>query len=314
VIAAPAASVAPLTLADMLRALVDELGGPQVELDPEIWSTLAGRIAKVAESMPPPPSFPGIAIQVLALARDPDLDINQLVGLVQRDGAIASTLVRIANSPAFAPAMPIATLRGAIQSLGTRKVVELVVGSSGRSYYDVASTIELALFPGLWQGMFRDAMANAFSAGRLALDTPGTRGECALFAGLLADVGRPIALRILGTMVRDGLDGPSDALVLAALDEVASGIGQRAIAAMNLPAELRAACIPDPSHPTPDAQIAGLIAAIGAIQRRSPRMWNSAGDVRTRSEQLRLNPHALRSLFAQRAQHALEAAELFGNP
>lgn len=306
-----AARAAPPTLTDMLRTLVEELGGPESEIDRDQWLGIAERIAKVAESMPPPPSFPRIATQVLMLARDPDVDVNDLVGLVQRDAAIASTLVRIANSPAFAPAVPIATLRGAIQSLGIARVVELVVGGAGRSYYDVASTVELALFPTLWPGMFNDALANAFSAGRLALEVPASRGENALFAGLLSDVGRPIALRILTGLVRDGLAAPSDAMAMATLDEVAPGIGERAILAMNLPDELRTACIPDPKQPSPDAQIARLIASIGAIQRRSPRIWDNAGDVRVRSEQLRLDPYVVRALFAQRLQHVRDAAELF---
>ena len=307
-----AAPPGPPTLTDILRTLIDDLGGPELEVERDEWLGLGAQIAQVAESMPPPPSYPRIATQLLVLARDPNVDVNDLVGLVQRDAAIASTLVRIANSPAFAPAVPIATLRGAIQSLGISRVVELVVGSAGRSYYDVASAIELALFPSLWQGMFNDALANAFSSGRLALDVPGSRGECALFAGLLSDVGRPIALRILANRVRDGHPAPSDAIVAATLDEVAPGIGARAIAHMKLPDELRAACIPDPVRPTPDAQIARLIASIGAIQRRSPRMWENAGDVRLHAEQLKVTPPVLRSLFAQRTQYVREAADLFG--
>jgi HD-like signal output (HDOD) protein len=207
--------------------------------------------------------------------------------------------------------MPIATLRGAIQSLGIRKVVELVVGSSGRSYYDIASKVELALFPDLWQGMFNDALANAFSAGRLALEIPASRGECALFAGLLSDVGRPIALRILATLVRGGLPAPTDAMALAVLDEVAPAIGERTIRVMNLPDELSAACIPDPQRPMPDAHIARLVASIGAIQRRSPRIWDNAGDVRRHADHLRIGPYVLRSVFAQRLQHVQQAAQLF---
>lgn len=309
----PAKPASEVTLSDILDVVIDELGGPRVELDRDSWLPLVEQVNKLASTIPPPPAFPGIATQILALSRDPDVDVNELVGLVQRDAGIASTLIRIANSPAFSPAVPVDTLRGAIRSLGIRKVVELVVGSAGRSYYDVASAVELALFPALWPAMFNDAMANAFSAGRLALDIPNSRGESALFAGLLADVGRPIALRILSNQVRNDLRPPSDEVVLAALDEVSPAIGERAVAGMNLPAELEAACIASIDQPAPDAQIARLIAGIGAIQRRSPRMWDDAGDVRGRAEKLRIGPHALRALFAQRTQYALEAASLFGD-
>jgi HD-like signal output (HDOD) protein len=299
-------------VADVVRSLADELGEPPREVDPEAARELAGRIARIAEAMPPPSSFPQVATQLLGLVRDPDVAINDLVGLVQRDAAIASTLVRLANSPAFAPAVPITTLRGAIQGLGVGRLVELVVGAAGRSYYDIASAAELAVFPALWQTMFDDALANAFTAGRLALDVPASHGDGALFAGLLADVGRPIALRILTTLVRDGLARPDDALALRALDDVAGDLAGRAIAAMDLPRELRAACLPDPDRPSPDAQIARLVAAIGAIQRRGPSIQDRADEVGRRAEQLRLGAYQLRSVFAQRAQYMREAAELFG--
>jgi HD-like signal output (HDOD) protein len=305
------APVAPPGLTEMLQRLIDDLGGPLVELDRGAWSSLATRVGELAETVPPP-SFPRVATQVLALARQPDLDLNELVGLVQRDAAIATTLLRYANSPALAPAAPITTLRGAIHSLGMQQVTELVVGVSGRSFYEVASPEELALFPDLWQTMFDEAMANAFSSGRLALDVRGARGERALLAGLLADVGRPIALRILARLIHDGLERPSDPIILATLDEVSSRIGARAIERMNLPEEIRIACVHDPDVPTADAGIARLISSIGAIQRRSPRIWTNATEVRGSAEQLHITPYALRALFAQRTQHVAQARQMFG--
>ncbi len=302
---------APVTMTDMLRNEIVALGGPTVELDPGHWSSLAARIESLADAAPPPPSFPLVANQVLALAGKPELDLNELVGVVQRDAAVATTLLRIANSPLFAPASPITTLRGAIGMLGTKIVVELVVGSAGRAFYEVATREELALFPSLWQTMFDEAMANAFTAGRLALDIPSARGERALLAGLLVDVGRPLALRILSGLIRSGMPRPDDAIVLATLDEVSRLIGRRMIAGMNLPEELRAACVPQPDMPTADAEIARLVGAIGAMQRRSPRIWTSAGEVRAAAEQLQLRPLVVRALFGQRIEYVRQAAELF---
>lgn len=306
----------PLSLTDMLKQVIADLGGPMVELDPEQWGDLASRIEELAVHAPPPPSFPVVASQIVSLAGKPDLDLNQLVGLVSRDAAIASSLLRVANSVAFSPAVPVTTLREAIGMLGIKHVVEVVLGTAGRSYYNVASRAELELFPLLWQTMFDEAMANAFSAGRLALDVREARGERALLAGLLVDVGRPIALRMLSRLIigahgMPGIEKPSDAVVLATLDEVAPALGKRVIAAMGLPEELASACIVDLERPTPDAQIARLVGAIGAIQRRSPRLWSSAGEVRTAAERLDLKPLVVRALFAQRSQDVIAAAQMF---
>jgi HD-like signal output (HDOD) protein len=295
-----------------LQAMVADLGGPVYELDRTVWRPLAVEIADRAREAPPPPSFPSVATRVIAVAGEPEPDINELVGAVQRDGAIASAVLRIANSVAFSPAVPIVTLRAAISMLGIRPFVEIVLGSAGRSFYAVASRDELDAYPDIWRTMFDEAMANAFSSGRLALDLPSARGERALLAGLLADVGRPIAMRVLTKMIRDGMPRPPEPMVHAILDDISAEIGVRAIAEMKLPAELQAACIPEGDAPSADSQIARLIASIGAIQRRSPRIWSNAADVRRSARNLHLSPRLVSTLFAQREQDIMRVAEMFG--
>ncbi len=299
------------SMTDMLTEQIAHLGGPLVELDRDAWSGLAARIVELADSVPPP-SFPRVASQIVEVSRDPDVDINELVGLVQRDAAIAATLLAVANSVAFSPAIPISSLRGAIQMMGIQLVVEVALGASARTYYEVASRAELALFPNLWQTMFEAAMANAFTCGRVALDIPTGRPERALVAGLLTDVGRPIALRILARLIREGTKVPSEPVLLATLDEVAARIGERALQRMDLPEDLLVGCIPTGEAPTADAMIARLIGSIAAIQRRSPRIWGNASDVRQAAEALKLEPFIVRSFFAQRQQYVVQAKEMFG--
>jgi HD-like signal output (HDOD) protein len=310
----PAIEWTRLSGTDLLRQLILDLGGPAVELEPDMWMPLAARVRAAAASIPSPPAFPSVATQVLSIANKPDLDLNQLVGVVQRDGALATALLRYANSPAYAPAQAVSTVRDAIGMLGIKEVVEIVVGTSGRSLYDVATRAELELYPALWQTMFAEAMANGFSSGRLALDVRGARSDRALLAGLLADIGRPLALRLVSSMVlgEDAIARPDDHVVLAVLDEVAPEIGQRLIAAMGLPDELRSACISDTSPPSPESQVARLIASIGAIQRRSARIWSRATDARVATESLGIEPLVLRTLFAQRVQDVASAAQIFG--
>ncbi|MBX3162564.1 MAG: HDOD domain-containing protein [Deltaproteobacteria bacterium] len=313
--AAAAAQVAapgePPSLTSMLQAQIEQLGGPKSELDRNAWIDTAHRVADLASAIPPPPSFPSVATRVIAMARDPELDLNELVGAVQRDAAIATTLLRVANSVVFAPPAPITTLRGAIQMLGIQQVVEVVLGGSCRAMYEVASQADLAMFPDLWRGMFNEAMGNAFTSGRLALEIRDCSSERALLAGLLADVGRPIALRILGKMIRDGMARPDEAVVIAILDEVAAELGARTVLAMNLPHELRSACVPDDVEPTKDSQVARMVSAIGAIQRRSPRLWTSAGEVRRCAERIALGAPFVRTVFAQRTQYVQHATAMF---
>ena len=291
---------APLTLMDIIKEV--EAGGVE-PVDAIAWSGLAEEVLANADELPPLPSFPAVAGQVITIINRPNLDVNELVSVVQRDAAIASTLIRAANTAAFSPATSINSLRGAISALGTQQVYNVVIASSGRKYYEIASRAELALFPELWSSMFAAATANAFTACRFALDVKNAKVDTALLAGLLADLGRPIALRIIAKLILAKGTKVDEAVVLAALDEVGPQISGRMIEAMQLPTvvELDSPCW----------HIGQLVAAIGAVQRRTLRIWANAGTVRDYSERLGLTPAAIKNLFNLRSTYQTSSQNMF---
>lgn len=291
---------APLTLIDIIKEVEAE-GIPYV--DARAWSGLAEDVLANANDLPPLPSFPAIAGQVMNIINRPNLDLNELVSVVQRDAAIASTLIRAANTAAFSPATAISSLRGAIQALGTRQVLEVVLASSGRKYYEIATKAELALFPELWRSMFGAATANAFTACRFALDVHNANVDTSLLCGLLADLGRPIALRIVAKLIMSKYKSIDEATVLAALDEVGPQISARMIEAMQLPLVVQL--------DSTEWQIGQLVAAIGAVQRRTLRIWANASVVRDYAERLSLQPDVIKQLFASRATYQETSSNMF---
>jgi HD-like signal output (HDOD) protein len=294
----------------VLRLEIADGGGP-VDADRDAAMELGRRITEMSDLIAPPPPFPASASQVLAITGDAKADLNELVGVVQRDAVIAAAILRAANSAAFAPPSPITTLRAAVHLLGMRHVAEVVIAATG----DTLMAPERGTrdpYPELALAMYESALANAFTAGRLALDIPSARGERALLAGLLADTGRPIALRIVGRLIASGEPRHAEAIVAAAIDAVAPTLSTRAISMLALPEELRAVCLAAPQDPPTDARIAQLACAIGEIQRRSTRSWSSAADLRTHAKALGLTPLFVRSLFGLRDQELLRARLMFG--
>lgn len=311
---APASTLADippgqLTVMDILRDQVESHGGPSATVMPAGVIDIAAQVMERASTIPEPPSFPAVATRVLAIARDPDHDLNQLVGAVQRDAAIASALLRHANSAAFAGGEPVTTLRGAVQKLGMQQVVEVVMGEVGRGYYQLASPAELALYPAVWKQLADDGMANGFAAGRFAMDVAGARSERALLGGLLAEIGRPVALRVICAMILEGMPAPDEVTLQATLDQLAPEVGALTIARMQLPADVAAACAHEGELDT-DARIAQLVAGVGAVQRRGPRVWNYAALVREQVEALMIRPLAVRALFAQRLVYLEQASKM----
>lgn len=288
-----------VTLLDIIRE-VEKDGIPPV--DAKAWSGLAEEILENAQHLPPLPSFPVVANQVMQIVNNPNLDVNELAAVVHRDAAIASTLIRAASSAAYAPAVSTRSVRSAITALGTRQVVEVVVAGSGRKFYEVASKAELAKFPDIWRSMFGGATANAFTAARFALDVPTANPDTALLAGLMADLGRPIALRIAARVVGD--KRVDQDVVMAALDEVGPQISARVIADLALPTAL--------SVDSREWHIGQLIGAVGAVQNRTLRIWANAGAVRSNAELLHITPVVVKSLFSLRSNYVTQVAKMFG--
>ena len=298
----------PTTTMSVIQEIVDELGGPLGEVDDAFWQRMTANIVAHGETISrPPSSFPLIASQMMSMLRDPALDLNRLVGAVQRDAGIAAALLKLANSPIYAPVVPITSLRGAVSSLGVHEVGQLVIANAGRTLYEVPKKSALEMYPELWNVMFHDAMANAFTAGRLALDVPGANSELALIAGLLVDAGRPVGLQILCEMVEDGMPRPDDLEAMAILDEVTPTLGGIAVRKLDLPADLAAACTPNTGEPTIDGHVARMVSAIGAVQRRTPRIWAAANEIVRHGDRMGLQPLQIRAQFGAREQYLAHA-------
>lgn len=75
--------------------------------------------------------MPATATQLLMMATDPDVDINDLAAVIERDPALASRLISIANSAFYSPRQPVTSIREAIiRVLGLNMVRNIAVGVS----------------------------------------------------------------------------------------------------------------------------------------------------------------------------------------
>src|SRR5947209_8573150 len=64
------------------------------------------------------PVLPEAAAQIMTAANDEGADARRLTDVVRRDPALASNLLRIANSSLYAPRVPIVSLQQAIARMG----------------------------------------------------------------------------------------------------------------------------------------------------------------------------------------------------
>jgi HD-like signal output (HDOD) protein len=69
---------------------------------------------------------PAVLAQVMELAKDPNMDLDTLGTLLRNDGLLAADIIRISNSPYYAPATFHSNLAAAISCIGVQEVIRVV--------------------------------------------------------------------------------------------------------------------------------------------------------------------------------------------
>ena len=73
------------------------------------------------------PTPPAVAMQVLQLAQDPDIDLSKVADAVSADAAIAAKVMRIANSAMYSRRRQSTNLRQALIVLGLNATLTLAL-------------------------------------------------------------------------------------------------------------------------------------------------------------------------------------------
>ncbi len=153
-----------------------------------------------------PPELPSTAQQVLALSQSPDVEIDALTGLLERDQMLAARVLRVAGSPAYAGAMKIESLSGAVMRLGLGTVRDVVL--------QVALNMRVFRCESYASPMERLRLHSQATAHlcRIVCKYSSVEAEFAFLCGLLHDVGIAGILVALGDVPRK--EKPPDLAVL----------------------------------------------------------------------------------------------------
>jgi HD-like signal output (HDOD) protein len=159
-------------------------------------STPEGRLAAEVEARVEAASFrvpllPQVATQVIALASRPEVDASKLSALIHRDPALAGQVLRIANSAAYAPRMPIVSLQQAVARLGLAVISEIAFAASLQS-----GTFKVPGHEADLQRLWRHALSAGIWAKEVAR-LRRTNVESAFLCGLLHGVGKPALLQLV---------------------------------------------------------------------------------------------------------------------
>ncbi len=130
------------------------------------------------------PSPPGIAIQVVQLAQDPEAGLAEVADLICKDPALATRILRAANSPLYARNREITNLRQALMVLGLHATLSLALGFSLVAGIKKGEQDSLD-YPLFWRRAVLAAMVSRALAEHLELD----HSDDVFLIGLLQDIG-----------------------------------------------------------------------------------------------------------------------------
>ena len=168
------------------------------------------------------PTLPGTAADIMRLANTADVAFKDVDRIVRRDPIIAARVLAVANSPAFSSQPRVMSLRTSMMVLGWHNLRDVL--------WQVVA--EAQVFRGGSRRFLQRLRVHAVGTAHitrmlcrlLSIDT-----EQSFVAGLLHDIGRPLALELLPP---DGLDGLDPQSLLTA---VHTQVGYRIADAWNLP-------------------------------------------------------------------------------
>jgi HD-like signal output (HDOD) protein len=205
----------------------------------ELDRVLHAAITDDSLELPPPPE---VANEVMRLTRGDslsddaaDASAQKLAGLIQRDVALASQVMRVANSALYARRTPVVTLSQAIAWLGIREIrnITFAVAVQGQVFSYSYFRQEMA---DLW----RESVITALFAQEIAR-LKRRNVESAYLCGLLHRAGMAVILNRVGAAVLKHRLTPDAATIIHHAARHESRVGTHLAIAWGLPPAVSAA-------------------------------------------------------------------------
>jgi len=206
---------------EVARARTAESGVPSA-LRAELEAKLAAGTLEL-------PLLPGVAMEVSSAAAKDEVDARVIADLLKRDPALSAHVLRIVNSPVYSPRAQIVSLQQAVARVGAGKIREIALVIACRTGVFKAKGYEREI-----DVVFKHSIACALFAQEIARSTRHNV-EDAFLCGLLHDVGRPVLLQALLTLLREARVPVDRQAILELVTELHAAAGSALAHAWKLP-------------------------------------------------------------------------------
>lgn len=187
------------------------------------------------------PPLPVVATKVLEMANDPDLNVDDLVSVIEKDQGLTAKILRVSNSAFFGLSRRIVTVKEAVVALGLNNIRNQVITLSAQSLMEGGAEGYALEAGGLWEHSLGTALCAEQLVNVLSLKPIG--GEV-FVGGLLHDIGKSVLSYYVAARFQRILklvDEQGKAFVEAEAEELGldhAEIGARVALRWNLPETL----------------------------------------------------------------------------
>lgn len=236
-----------------------------VACDPAAVASLASTIiSELLASIDKVPPFPVVANKLIVLSSEGEVRTDVVEELVSRDAVIAAKVIRAANAPYRGIKNKIETIDHAIRTIGLREVSQVAIAAAAAAIFDTQERVAFEAVVDLQQIAWKHSVATSRGAAWLA-NAIGADPQRASIAGLLHDIGKPVALRGIGFALINGriMEQPSSAMALAAVEQSHTDVGAMLADAWSIGDELGS--IVEGHHGDDTSQLAEIVQLTSAV-------------------------------------------------
>ncbi|MBB4129402.1 GGDEF domain-containing protein [Xanthomonas sp. 3075] len=247
------------------------------------------------------PSPPGVALRIIELAQDVDVDMTTTAKVIALDMALSARMLRVANSPLYASRRCIDNLGQALSMLGLNATLSLALGFS--MVHGVRSTFAAhPLHERVWRRAGLCAMASRVLGQAYGIRKP----EELMLAGLLQDIGKLALLQGAPEVYAPLLEGALDNAALLDTERTHLGATHAEVGAWlahqwQLPSYLQNAIAQSEDDP---ASLEPFMACV-ALSGQLADIWLSASTV-SATEQAQQQAQKVLKLDAERFEKVIE--------
>lgn len=164
------------------------------------------------------PVFPRVAQELHDRMADENSSISDIAAIIAKDQALASQMLKLANSAFFAGLNRVRTIREAIMRLGINQVYNCLIAGSQKNYYISQDQMIGDYLHVLWRHALATARGSQWLLRRAGYPEVADEG---FLAGLFHDIGKLLLLRVFETIRAENQDiALSEPFILEILDSM----------------------------------------------------------------------------------------------